>query len=47
MSDIEKRYGFETAGFEGFDDGLKLTKTISPYQSRPDQKKDVGEKFKE
>lgn len=22
-------------GFEDFDDGLRLTKTISPYQSKP------------
>ncbi len=22
-------------GFENFDDGLRLTKTISPYQSKP------------
>ena len=25
-------------GFEDFDDGLRLTKTISPYQSKPPNK---------
>ena len=33
--DIEEKYGYQTPGFEGFDDGIHLTKTVSPYQSRP------------
>ena len=43
--DIEDKYGYQTPGFEGFDDGIHLTKTISPYMSRPKEKKNMMEKF--
>jgi hypothetical protein len=33
--EISAKYGYEMPGFEDFDDGLRLTKTISPYQSKP------------
>ena len=47
--DIEKdlaiKYGYEANDFE---DGLKITKTLSPYQSRPNVgKQDMSKKFKE
>ena len=29
-------------GFQDFDDGLRLTKTISPYQSKPNVNKKQG-----
>lgn len=37
--DISAKYGYDMPGFEDFDDGLRLTKTISPYQSKPVQNK--------
>lgn len=40
--DISAKYGYEMPGFEDFDDGLRLTKTISPYQSKPVNDKKQG-----
>jgi len=43
--DLAAKYGYET---NDFDDGLKITKTLSPYQSRPNQgKQDLSKKLKE
>ena len=43
--DLAVKYGYET---NDFDDGLKITKTLSPYQSRPNQgKQDLSKKLKE
>jgi hypothetical protein len=45
--DISAKYGYEMPGFEDFDDGLRLTKTISPYQSKPvgNKKQDMLKKL--
>lgn len=40
--DLTNKYGYEMPGFEDFDDGLRLTKTISPYQSKPMKDKKQG-----
>jgi len=47
--DISAKYGYEMPGFEDFDDGLRLTKTISPYQSKPagNKKQDMLKKLME
>ena len=47
--DICAKYGYEMPGFEDFDDGLRLTKTISPYQSKPSghKKQDMLKKLME
>ena len=47
--DISAKYGYEMLGFEDFDDGLRLTKTISPYQSKPtnNKKQDMLKKLME
>jgi len=47
--DISVKYGYEMPGFEDFDDGLRLTKTISPYQSKPNvnKKQDMLKKLME
>ncbi len=44
--DLAAKYGYESPDF---DDGLKITKTLSPYQSRPskDGKQDMSKKLKE
>lgn len=43
--DLAAKYGYESPDF---DDGLKITKTLSPYQSRPGQgKQDLSKKLKE
>lgn len=33
--DLSLKYGYEMTDFEDFNGGLRLTKTISPYQSKP------------
>lgn len=40
--DLSAKYGEETPGFEDFDNGLRLTKTISPYQPKPNVEKKPG-----
>jgi hypothetical protein len=40
--DLTAKYGYEMPGFEDFDDGLRLTKTISPYQSKPNKNNKQG-----
>lgn len=47
--DLSAKYGYEMPGFEDFDDGLRLTKTISPYQSKPNcnKKQDMLKKLME
>ena len=43
--DLAAKYGYESPDF---DDGLRITKTLSPYQSRPGQgKQDLSKKLKE
>ena len=43
--DLSAKYGYESPDF---DDGLRITKTLSPYQSRPGQgKQDMSKKLKE
>lgn len=43
--DLAAKYGYESPDF---DDGLKITKTLSPYQSRPNAgKQDLTKKLKE
>jgi hypothetical protein len=43
--DLAAKYGYESPDF---DDGLKITKTLSPYQSRPNAgKQDLSKKLKE
>jgi serine/threonine protein kinase len=44
--DLAAKYGYDSPDF---DDGLKITKTLSPYQSRPnkDGKQDMSKKLKE
>jgi serine/threonine protein kinase len=44
--DLANKYGYD---MPDFDDGLKITKTLSPYQSRPnkDGKVDMTKKLKE
>lgn len=44
--DLNAKYGYDSPDF---DDGLKITKTLSPYQSRPnkDGKQDMSKKLKE
>ena len=43
--DLAAKYGYDSPDF---DDGLKITKTLSPYQSRPGQgKQDLSKKLKE
>ena len=44
--DLANKYGYQSPDF---DDGLKITKTLSPYQSRPqkDGKQDLSKKLKE
>lgn len=44
IEDINKKYDYTTPGFEDFDDGLKLTKSKSPYQVQ-EKKKGATEKF--
>lgn len=49
FKEISAKYGYDTPGFEDFDDGLRLTKTISPYQSKPvaNKKQDMLKKLME
>jgi hypothetical protein len=45
-ADLVKKYGYETPDY---DDGLRITKTVSPYQSIPmkNGKIDMVKKLKE
>jgi len=45
-SDLAAKYGEDVGDFES---GIKITKTLSPYQSRPqtNSKGDMSKKFKE
>ena len=43
-TEIQEKYN--DGGADDFDDGLQLTKSISPYVSRPTKAKNIMDKFK-